>query len=88
VPVVDARALLGVEVSSPPARLVTVRLGQRRAALAVDRVEGVRRLEPAAQLPLPPLLDHVAHDTIEVIARLDAELLLLLRASRLLEVAG
>ena len=68
---------------APPQRFVTLRLGRRCVALAVDAVIGVRRLEPGALGDLPPLLAHAAADTVDGIGTLDAELLLALRAARL-----
>jgi purine-binding chemotaxis protein CheW len=81
IPVVDAARLLGTEVASP-SRLVTLRAGTRRFALAVDAVLGVRALDPGSLAVLPPLLDELG-DVVTAIGTLDAQLLLVLRASRL-----
>ena len=83
VPVVDARKLLGVP--SPPARrFVVVRAAQRSVALVVDAVIDVKRIELEAVSRLPPLLGNVRHDWVSAIGTLDAELLIVLDAARVL----
>lgn len=86
-PVVDGRALMGELPDRPPGRLVTLRLGARVAALAVDEVIGVRALEDLSTEELPPLLGEVAADLASAIAVLDGELLVVLRASRVVPSA-
>jgi purine-binding chemotaxis protein CheW len=81
VPVVDAAQLLGA-ASSIHARFVTLRLGTRRVALAVDGVLGVHRLAADA-LALPPLLGEAAAEIVAAIGTHDEQLLLVLRTSRL-----
>lgn len=83
VPVVDLALLLG-ETSRDPARLVTVKLGRRRVALAVEAVLGLRSLDPGQLGALPPLLQDRASGAIEAVGTLDAELLFLLQAAKLL----
>ena len=79
--VVVALAKLVSDTAPPAGRFVTVRVGARVVALAVDAVIGIRSL-PRAQLhPLPPLLGSV--DSIAAIAALDAELVFALRGSQL-----
>jgi purine-binding chemotaxis protein CheW len=56
VPVVDT-ALLVRGLSERPGRLVTVRAGDRFAALGVTEVIGLRSVAPATVAALPPLLD-------------------------------
>lgn len=82
VPVVDAGRLLGGG-DSRPARLVTVRLGGRQLALAVDDVLGARALG-GARRDVPPLLADAGRDVVSAIGCLDAELLLFLEAVRIL----
>jgi purine-binding chemotaxis protein CheW len=83
VPVVDAARLLGDD-EAPAQRYVALTMGARRIALAVGEVLGVRAV-PADELQaLPPLLHEAATDVIAAIGRLDAELLLVLEATRLL----
>lgn len=83
-PVVDVAMLLGdrQEVT----RFVTVRLGQRQVALAFASVEGVGD-GPAAPAGLPPLLTGAQRDAISSLEMLDGELLVLLNAVTLLDVA-
>ncbi len=82
VPVIDAARLLGAE-EAPPARFVTLRVGDRRVALAVDEVLGVGAGAEQSLEALPPLLGEVAADVVEAIGTLDAHLLLVLRGGRL-----
>ena len=84
VPVVDLGALLGSAESADPSRFVTLRIGNRRVALAVERVLGVRHLEPRLAREVPPLLGEVEAERLAAVATLDNELLLILRAARLL----
>jgi purine-binding chemotaxis protein CheW len=88
--VLDLRALLGDgdAAHEPEARFVTVRAGDRQIALSVGAVAGVRALDPSSFGELPPLLKGARRDAIEAIGTLDAELLLVLRASRLVQEAG
>lgn len=85
-PVVDLARLLGT--CAGPAdditRLVTLRVGTRRVALAVAAVQGLRRIAPQAWQPLPPLLREAGQEAVAALATLDAELLLVLDSARLL----
>lgn len=85
-PVIDAAWLLdGAGASSSPGRFVVLRTGaDRRVALAVDEVLGVRSVPVEARQPLPPLLGEAGRDAIACIGRLDAGLLLVLDQARLL----
>jgi len=82
-PVVDAARLLGLQ-EGPIGRFVTVAVGVRRVALAVDAVVGVRRFPPGSLRALPPLLHEAAGDVVDAIGLLDSALLLVLRSARLL----
>jgi len=83
IPVVDAGYLLTAKATGAAAtRFVTIKLGSRRAALAVDAVIGVRDLAAAAAHELPPLL-HDAEELVQTIGALDADLLLVLRSARI-----
>lgn len=90
VPVVDVARLLNPSAdprdSTPrgAARFVTVRTADRTVALDVDAVVGVRRLPAGALGELPPLLRDAGSDAVAAIGTLDAELILVLRAARLL----
>jgi purine-binding chemotaxis protein CheW len=65
------------------ARFVTVRAGEHVVALAVDAVVGIRTLAATALHDLPSLLSEADSDAIASVGTLDAELLLCLRAARL-----
>ncbi|MEI9948856.1 MAG: chemotaxis protein CheW [Pseudomonadota bacterium] len=84
VPVVDLARLLGNGTDELRTRLVVVRVGERRAALSVAGVIGVRSLESAAVSELPPLLGGTSAEVILAVGSLDARLLLLLETSRML----
>lgn len=84
VPVVDVRRLLGSDDALEPGRLVTVRLGKRCVALAVDEVIGVRSLAVEHLDPLPPLLANTGAHVIQALGQLDQQLLVVLRASKTL----
>ena len=83
IPVVDVAELLG-GAGETPGRFVTLRLGARRIALAVEAVLGLAALEPATLSRLPPLLDGAARGAVDSIGLLDAQLVLVLRAARVL----
>jgi purine-binding chemotaxis protein CheW len=85
VPVVDLAALLFGPAVEEPTRFVTLRVGDRRVALATGEVVGVRAL-PTAGAPLPPLLDG-STAALAALGRLDGALLLVLEGARLLEDA-
>lgn len=82
VAIVDGGALLGAP-GSRSERWVTIGAGGRTTALAVDRVLGVREIGPDAMATLPPLLGDAAREHITAVGTLDTELLLFLRAARI-----
>src|SRR5215471_17791700 len=82
VPVVDVAQLLGAEAVQPR-RLVTVRGARRPLALAVDAVLGVRAVAADQLSELPPLAGAVASEVVAAIGTLDAQLLVVLQAARL-----
>ncbi len=82
VPVVDLAALVGADRAAAPARFVLLRLGERRAALAVEGVVGVARIDAAAAAE--PLLSGAAAGAVAALgATLDGELLVVLSAARI-----
>jgi purine-binding chemotaxis protein CheW len=83
IPVVDASRFFGPQATAP-GRFVTLRVGERVAALAVDAVIGVRGLAVPSLEKLPALLGAAAADSVAAIATLDAELLLVLDGARLI----
>jgi purine-binding chemotaxis protein CheW len=83
-PVVDLKALLENSEHSPHVgRLVTLKLDGRQVAIGVDSVVGLMNLELAQLGELPPLLRDVSAKLIESFGSLDAQLLLVLRAARI-----
>jgi purine-binding chemotaxis protein CheW len=83
VPVVDVGVLMGA-TGREAARWVTLRVGDRAVALAVESVEGVKDLSRSTFEALPPLLADAGTDLIAAIGTLDAQLLVVLKLSRLL----
>jgi len=84
VPVVDLACVLGAGKSSRHRRFVTIKLGTRRIAFAVDEVIGVRRLLLDATAKTPPLLGLAEAGVIDAMKTLDAELILVLQAAHLI----
>lgn len=86
VPVVDLPALLDSRASrtSFTGRFVTLKVEDRRFALAVDSVLGIRKLDSTQLEELPPLLRHTDVDIIEAIGVADAQLLVVLRGGRMI----
>jgi len=82
-PVVDLAAWMGLP-STPPMRFVSVVTGARHVALAVTAVAGVRTLDPEQLQVVPPLLREAASEHVQLLGTLDADLLLVLSAARLL----
>ena len=82
-PVIGLAALLG-GVAGTPGRFVRMDLKGRAAALAVEEVVGVRRIEERMLLGLPPLLQGVRTEVVQSIATRDGELLLVLDAMRII----
>ena len=77
-PVVDlARAIRG-ESASRPSRVVTVRAGERQAALAVGEIVGIAALRNDSM----PLLRDAARGVVDAVATLDRDLLLVLDSAR------
>jgi purine-binding chemotaxis protein CheW len=84
VPVVDLGSLLGTDEVSSPTRFVTVSVDNRRVALAVEEVVGVRDFSASDLEELPPLLRDVGAELISAVGVLDDALLIVLRATRIL----
>ncbi len=82
VPVVDVAGLVGRR-PNPPARFVTLRVGEAGVALAVDGVVGAVALHRSEMRALPPLLSGAPSETVAGLARLDGELLVVLRSAAL-----
>jgi purine-binding chemotaxis protein CheW len=71
-------------ISSPSARFVSLKLGERTALLAVDAVLNIRPLAAGILADIPPLLRETGAEQMAVIGALDAQLLFVLEAARLL----
>jgi purine-binding chemotaxis protein CheW len=89
-PVVDSGRLIAPStlpsaqiVSPSTARFVSLKLGERTAALAVDAVLDIRSLPAEMLSNIPPLLRGGDARLVSVIGALDAQLLLVLEAARL-----
>lgn len=83
IPVVSLPLLTGVR-DAETRRFVTLRTGGGRIALAVQRVVGVRRLDPAALAAAPPLLGDMRPAIVARLGTLDGALLVVLDSGRLL----
>jgi purine-binding chemotaxis protein CheW len=83
VPVLDLARLIAGGGAAPGKRYVTLDLGGRQVALAVDEVVGVRSLASAALTDMPPLLHAAEAGTVAALTTLDAELLVVLAATQL-----
>lgn len=82
VPVVDLSLLLRADRGEHVARrFVVLDVAERRVALAVDCVHGVRDLDLGRLGDLPPLLRDATGDAVEAIGVADAQLLVVLRAA-------
>jgi len=81
-PVVDLQVLLA-EPEAPLRRMVTLDVGGRTVALAVESVLGVRSIGAEESGRLPPLLRDAAGDVVAGIGVLDSEFLLFLSSARL-----
>lgn len=84
VPVVSMAKLVGAAADPSPARFVTVKVGERQVAFAVESVIGVRELSAQSAAQIPPLLQDVDAGGLAAITTLDAELLLVLQGTRII----
>lgn len=83
VPVVDTGLLVGGRATASQ-RLITVRAGGRTIALAAEAVLGTWAIGTDQLRQLPPLLRDAATETIAAVGTLDAELVFLLQAARII----
>jgi len=84
VPVVQLAALFqGDGFCDLPTRFVTLRVGQRCVALAVQGVVGVADLTDQVFENLPPLLRNIQTELIQSLGTLDAEFLVMLDTARM-----
>jgi purine-binding chemotaxis protein CheW len=89
-PVVDVGRILGPSAPTDTpafapssARFVSIKLGERTAALSVDAVLDVRSLPSGILVSMPPLLREAGASVASVVGSLDTTLLLVLEAARL-----
>jgi purine-binding chemotaxis protein CheW len=88
-PVVDLGGVLANERAERRfTRFVTLAVNGREVALAVEAVRGVSTLDERTFGALPPLLGSAGAEAVDALALHDAELLLILRAARLLPDAA
>jgi purine-binding chemotaxis protein CheW len=85
VPVVDLGAIVAARSGRSTSRFVTLRLGKRSVALAVDAVVGVRGVSPESLGQMPPLLRDADANFVHAIGTLDAELLVALGSTLFLD---
>lgn len=85
-PVVDLSVLFGGAPLAAPRRYLVLR-GASPVALAVDRIDGVRRLARSALGGLPRLLTNYGSEHIASIASLDGDLLPVLTSAVVLPEA-
>jgi purine-binding chemotaxis protein CheW len=83
VPTVDLLSVIGSERAETVSRFVVLRLDERRVALAVGGVVGLRELESSDLEGMPPLLRGARTDVVEAVGVLDSALLFVLRAARI-----
>ena len=83
-PVVDLTRVLGAQADTRPQRFVTLRVGARQVALALESVIGVVTLPAALIQDTPPLTRTAAPGAVASITTHDAELLAVIEGSRLL----
>lgn len=84
VPVVDLGQLLGDSAGPPGRRLVVVRAGGRRLALAVDEVTRVISLDQLQATTVAPLLREALPENVAALAALDGAALAVLSSTSLL----
>jgi len=83
--VVDLGIMLGVSSAEVKhARVVTLRVGTRVIALAVESITGVREFDRAMLSEVPPLLLQALPEVLTAIGLLDGELMLVLDGSRVI----
>jgi purine-binding chemotaxis protein CheW len=81
-PVLDVGSVLGAP-GGRPGRFVTITLDDRLVALAVEAVLGIRTLDDATLVGLPPLMGFLDRTVLSAIGTLDSDLLLVLGDARL-----
>ena len=88
IPVIDGAQLFRTGQTVAPQRFVAVRVGERRAALAVDSVLGLRDLALLSLGALPPLLDGADSSAVAAVGALDRQLLMVLASVRAIPISA
>lgn len=83
IPVVDLACLLGATEFSI-GRFVAIRAGERRVALAVQDVIGIRVLDATSLATVPPLLQEAHPELVAALSSADKMLLVVLKTARIL----
>jgi purine-binding chemotaxis protein CheW len=88
-PVVDTALLVTGRSQRTPTRFVCIRVPsangkERIVALAVDEVQGVVPMPGEELAALPPLISDAQGEVVSAICRVDAELMVVLRAAQVL----
>jgi len=84
VPVVNLATLLGMTTQNDVSRYITIRLDKRRVAFAVDSVVGVGKLATNSFQQFPALLGNTDQSIVAALGTLDADLFMVLEASRVI----
>jgi purine-binding chemotaxis protein CheW len=87
-PVLSLAMLLGGTAAREARRFILLRVPERRLALEVEEVLGLRGLGRAELEEVPPLLQGATGGHLEVLGALDGQLLGALRTARLLPEAA
>ncbi len=82
-PVVELARILGAETHAPIGGFISLRVENLTVALAVEAISGINTLDTLVLQDLPPLLKGEQSEMIEAIGNLDAQLLVILRAARI-----
>jgi purine-binding chemotaxis protein CheW len=82
-PVLSLAAMLSDEQPAEGERWVVLHTDGHQAALAVDAVPGIQRLEPEQLATASPLLERAHPEATALIGVLDGQLLLVLEAGRI-----
>lgn len=83
-PVIDLGVLIDSSSASESERFVCVRSNDRTVSLLVSRVFGVRTVDVNDWSGLPGLIDRLMPECVQTLGTLDNQLLLMLRAAKLL----
>lgn len=82
VTVVDLGRMIDPTATGAIARFVTLRVGDRRVAVALQDVLGVRSIPEADLRRMPPLLSQAAAGLVSALGTLDRQLLMVLDCGR------